>query len=129
MKTQSLLLSILVVVSTPSFAQMSVWEQSKAAAAYKVTGQIQEVMIDEDNKQVLIQLKNENPAAVNAVETFRLCSDNLGATKEEFFKRAQMDLIRDAISKKTTVRLSYNGPFNSCISTVSVVAGSSIKGS
>lgn len=129
MKTQSLLLSICMLLSTPAFAQMSVWEQSKAAAAYTVQGTIESVTADEDSREVLIQLRNDNPASVNALETLRICSDNLGGTKEEFFKRTQMDLIRDAKSKGTKVRISYGSPFNSCVSRVTLLSESSIKGS
>ncbi len=129
MKTRSLFLSICMMLSIPAFAQMSVWEQSKAAAAYTVQGTIEEVTADEETRQVLIQVRNDNPAAVNSVETLRICSDNLGGTKEEFFKRAQMDLIRDAKSKGTKVRISYGSPFNSCVSRVTLLSNSSTKGS
>jgi len=126
MKTLSLLL---LSISCVSFADPSVWEQSKADSSLSVQGKIKSVSVDEENKQVIIRIQNESSSAVNSEQTLRMCSEGLGATKEEFFKKAQMDLIRDAMSKGEKVKLSYSSAFNPCISTVTLISGSSTKGS
>lgn len=126
MKTLSLLL---LSISCVSFADPSVWEQSKAASALSIQGKIKSVSVDEENKQVIIRIQNESKTAVNSEQTLRLCSEGLGATKEEFFKKAQMDLIRDAMAKGEKVKLSYSSAFNTCISAVTLLSESSTKGS
>lgn len=120
---------IALLISCVSFADPSVWEQSKAASSLTIQGKIKSVSVDEENKQVIIRIQNDNAAAVNSEQTLRLCSEGLGATREEFFKKAQMDLIRDAMAKGEKVRMSYSSAFNTCISTVTLISESSTKGS
>jgi len=109
--TATLLLCVCCLAQTSAYADMSVWEKANIEA-HSVTGKVVSIATDDD--KILVRISDGK-----STETFKVCSIYPGGD----FTLAESERVkslREAFNHGDTVRASYNGAFDRCLSTVEV---------
>jgi hypothetical protein len=109
-------LAFLISLSGPVFAATSVWDNAKLSS-YQMTGKINSIAIND--QEILIRITSKNGNKVNA-ETFKLCSSYPGGDSLNMAESERMKLVRAAFQQGDSVQVSYGGPFDRCLSSVSI---------
>lgn len=118
MKALNLALFSFVLLSTldQAWSDLSVWDAAKENS-YMVEGQIKTISINEDSQQVTIRVQTSDEAT--ETRTLRVCNHDAGSDTRNWQQAEKMNLLRQAFNQGDRVKVSYGGPFNPCLSSVS----------
>lgn len=119
-------LSLMFVFVSQASANTSVWDDAKRAA-YQVTGKITSIATNET--EILIRISDGQ-----TTETYKVCSSYPGGDGLNLVESERMKSIREAFRHGETIKASYNGPFDRCLSSIElslnpekIVKGEAIK--
>jgi len=115
-----ILVGLFLLIFTQVNAQeLSVWDQMSSGASvnHDEKTQIQEVQIRSD-QVVLVKIQNSNGNS----ESVRLCADTSGtghnSPQSAALLNQQIEILRDSIRTKQSVKLEIRGPWSPCIASV-----------
>lgn len=108
-------LSFCTTVGFPAVAEWtSVWDSAKQRT-YSVEGQIKSILINEENQQILVRIKESD---ATETQTLKVCSGDAGGDLKSWQTSEKMALLRQAFARGDLVRLSYRGTFDRCLSSI-----------
>lgn len=115
-------ISLLVCCSLASASAIgatSVWDEARRDANV-VTGKV--VSIATNDNEVLVRISDGAKT-----ETYKVCAVYPGGDGLNIAENERMRSLRDAFNKGDKVKVSYNGPFDRCISTVELNKEEDVK--
>lgn len=102
---------LMIMIVTPvALANTSVWDEAKREA-YQITGKI--TSIATNDTEILVRINDGQ-----ITETYKVCSSYPGGDGLNMVEAERMKSIRDAFSHGDTVKVSYNSPFDRCLTSV-----------
>jgi len=93
-----------------AWADLSVWDLAKRNA-HSVEGRITAILVDEDEKKILLKVET----GPQVTQTVKVCSQDVGSDVKSFEQGEKMALMRQAFGSGARVQLSFNGPFDRCL--------------
>jgi hypothetical protein len=95
------------------FASFSVWQTAKQKTN-SIEGKIKAIVVDEQERRIVLKVETDQ-AQVQTVKVCALDADNGFQTFEQSEKMA---LMRAAFAQGQRVHVSFNGPFDRCLSAI-----------
>lgn len=93
----------------------SIWDSTKAKS-YQVEGKIKSIAFNEQGREVLVKV--ESAKDTKDVQTVKVCSFDQSSDIRSVEQSEKMALLRQAFARGDSIQLSYNGPFDRCLSSI-----------
>lgn len=118
MKTLKMLfvLTSFVVPFELTWAELSVWDSAKRQTN-SIEGRIKAIVLDENQRQVHLKVETSD----SQIQTVKVCNDDIGYDFRTFEQSEKMHRMREAFRGGSKVKISYDGPFNRCLSSIDFV--------
>ena len=116
------ILASALLVNQFAFGEWSIWEKTKKNS-YQIDGYIKTIAVNEDQHQIIVRVaKAENPTQV---DTLKVCYLESGSDLKSFEQSQKMETLRKALASGERIKVSYNSPFDRCLSHVEAFASKS----
>lgn len=106
--------AILVAILCFPAAHASVWGAAKASA-YTAKGRVHSLSVNQDDTLVRLAVRDDGSKSSH-IETFKLCSRYMGAVGNVETNRLAQ--LRDAFDSGEVIEISYDSPFDHCVTSV-----------
>ena len=115
MKTLKILfvLTVLMMPFKFTWAEASIWESAKRQTN-SIEGRIKAIVLDENERQVVLKVET----SASHMQMIKVCEDDIGYDFRTFEQSEKMHRMRKAFRGGSRVKISYNGPFDRCLSTI-----------
>jgi len=98
-----------------SWSTLSALERSNEAG-YGLEGHIKSIGINDEENVVLIRFQPKDRP--KETQTYKICLHESGNNVREFQKSEKHVMMREAFAHERTVRISFEGAFNPCLSRI-----------
>lgn len=110
---------LILILALPSlgWSESSIWQIAKQKSN-SMEGIIKAIVVDEDQKQILLKVETDQ----SELKTVQVCAQDLGNDFRNFEQSEKMAFMRQAFARGDRVQVSFNGPFDRCLSQINYTA-------